>query len=325
MLLPASSSVREAARRTQCMNNIKQLALGILNYESAHQTLPQAAGIKNRIGEALPTTTNRYSGFLSFFTFLERYSGEHSFDKEFEHAGVTYPAYPDVDTDGHPLWTVQRPYFLCPNLSESDTSFGSNHYAFSIGDIAKNIHAPQSIRGAFAVGRAQTLDEITDGLSSTVCLVEIGGSFDRGVGSRFAIDQPARYLEKPALSAELVDRRGQYLPDVALSSKRRGGNWADGSAGVGLVNTILPPGSPSLMVGGKSMADGFFSASQNHPDGTVVAFCDSSLHFISIDIDVGDQHHPASSAESLAGTASHYGVWGALGSANGDEEIEGKF
>jgi len=42
MLLPAVQQVREAARRTECMNNLRQLALGALNYESAHMNFPTA-------------------------------------------------------------------------------------------------------------------------------------------------------------------------------------------------------------------------------------------------------------------------------------------
>ncbi len=42
MLLPAVQQVREAARRTQCMNNMRQIALGALNYESAHMHFPSA-------------------------------------------------------------------------------------------------------------------------------------------------------------------------------------------------------------------------------------------------------------------------------------------
>ena len=44
MLLPAVQQVREAARRTQCLNNLRQLTLGCLNYESSHQTLPSCGG-----------------------------------------------------------------------------------------------------------------------------------------------------------------------------------------------------------------------------------------------------------------------------------------
>src|SRR4051794_7943899 len=42
MLLPAVQAAREASRRTQCANNMRQLSLAVLNYESSHKLLPPA-------------------------------------------------------------------------------------------------------------------------------------------------------------------------------------------------------------------------------------------------------------------------------------------
>lgn len=324
MLVPAVRTSGGAARRATCMNNIRQLILGIHNYESAHNHFPPATGLHfSDENKTVPATTDEYSGFLSFFQFTARYSGPY-YDEAVEHEGVNYPAYPDVDAAGHPLWTLQWYGLTCPSLSTDDSGNGMIHYAFSIGDIARNIHAPNGIRGAFAVGKTQTFDDISDGSSMTIGLAEIGGNpSSRSVGHRFAINQPLAFLDDPSLAMEIVeDNSRKYRPDIALSPKFRGGNWADGTGGPGLVTTILPPGGPTLLVGGKEECDGFFSASVNHPRVTIVALMDGSGHTISSDIDVGDLTKPAQSAEMIDGFESAYGVWGALGSASGNEDVE---
>jgi len=48
MLLPAVQQVREAARRTQCLNNLRQIGLGGLNYESAHMHFPSYGSLHNQ-------------------------------------------------------------------------------------------------------------------------------------------------------------------------------------------------------------------------------------------------------------------------------------
>jgi prepilin-type N-terminal cleavage/methylation domain-containing protein len=67
MLLPAVQSVREAARRTQCMNNIRQIALASLNYESAHMKFPPGA----LYNSTLASGTNRMGVLVHVLPFIE--------------------------------------------------------------------------------------------------------------------------------------------------------------------------------------------------------------------------------------------------------------
>ena len=320
ILLPAVVQVQNAAKQATCMNNIRQLVLSLHNYESAHRELPRPTGIGRTEQNKLPKTTDRYSGLLSILNFMSRYSGPY-YDEAHEVDGATIPAFPDVDAVGHPLWSQQQHGFLCPSLPVVVSEYGATHYAFSIGDVGRNVHSPKVIRGAFAVGLEQQFENFIDGSSNTIMMAEIGGFSERSAGRRYAVNQSTKFLNNPSLTLNLIDGSRRYKSSVELGRISRGGNWANGTGGPGLVNTILPPGSPSVLVGGAADVDGLFSASTNHSGGSVVAMGDGSAHLIMADIDVGDQTHPTASAEDLAQTESHYGVWGALGSANGAESV----
>ncbi|MEM7455273.1 MAG: DUF1559 domain-containing protein [Planctomycetota bacterium] len=118
MLLPAVQSVREAARRTSCKNNIRQLALASLNYESAFQVLP----ITNNDG----------------WPRMRAWFGEIDFNTN----------------EYDPLNGILTPYFennatllRCPSLDESDVEFLYNGLTGGYGmnqNIGTTVYPPPS-------------------------------------------------------------------------------------------------------------------------------------------------------------------------------------
>ncbi|EAQ82158.1 DUF1559 family PulG-like putative transporter [Blastopirellula marina] len=147
----------------------------------------------------------------------------------------------------------------------------------------------------------------------------------RVVIGQFATGQSPDILETPRLCFDTLSSRDPKFYDktVPLSQLGRGGRWADGSPGDSLINTILPPNSPSCAVGGRDAADGLYSVSSVHHDGAQVLLADAAVRFIAETIDAGDLTQPTLTQEQMAETkvASPYGVWGALGTKDGGETI----
>jgi prepilin-type N-terminal cleavage/methylation domain-containing protein/prepilin-type processing-associated H-X9-DG protein len=329
LLLPAVRSSGEAARRMSCGNNLKLLGLALHNYHDAHGHFPSAMGGTGHGVTRTQGNANRLSGLVALLPFIEQQPLWEQISTACEIDGVMYPAMglaPWV-TEYTP-WRTEIPGFRCPSADSKRADFGQTNYTFCVGDIVHEIHQATRLRGAFAGGMTACFKDITDGTSNTIAMGEIGTPSGLSVIGQFATGQATSILANPKLCLDVRDpkRHKSYGKNVPLGEPGRGGRWADGAAGFSLVNTVLPPNSPSCAVGGAHAVDGLYSAGSLHPGGVQVLMVDGSARFASETIDAGDSSHPPVTPQQLADgpIASPYGVWGALGTSagEGDQELD---
>ncbi|MFN3149487.1 DUF1559 domain-containing protein [Bremerella sp.] len=316
--LRRGSGVREAQRRTTCRNNLKMIALALHNYHDTYGRFPMAMG-----GTGAGGNENRRSGLVALLPYLEHGELYEQIMNPAGHQGFPPEGPPPWETTYGP-WQQPIAVFRCPSAVEGKQDYQPTNYAFCVGDITRDLHQLPEPRGAFAPGQAVRFRDITDGTSFTIAVAEIGTPYRRQVPGQYATNLPETILTDPGICWRTVDSGTKYYSKkVGLHDRGRGYNWADGAAGPGLFNTILPPNSPSCAVGGLEAVDGVYSAGSQHPGGCQVAFVDGSVQFISEEVDVGDSAAapPTAGQYTTKTIASPYGVWGALGSINGGEEL----
>lgn len=204
MLLPAVQQVREAARRTQCLNNMRQLGLAHLNYESAHMRFPPATQRNNNTtissrGPAVrprPQNTNGDALKISWGVFILPFIEQNNLEQNFR-AGTdnwqddwTIALNPDGVTL---VATAVIPAFLCPSdnspdgegnacytpdlaISSGSQFFGRSNYIAVAG--AKNSFNDcseaefQSLWGILGTNSRTKFANIIDGSSNTALLGE---------------------------------------------------------------------------------------------------------------------------------------------------------
>lgn len=299
---------------------MRQIGLATHNYESTHQTLPMAVGLPGQNANG-----KRLSGLATLLPFMDSSPLFEQITNPSEFNGVAYPAMgPAFSDQSYPPWTDQNPMLVCPSDEVSKGPFGRTNYAFSIGDTARKIYQPEKLRGPFGCFKSATFNDVSDGTSNTIALTEIGAVRIDTTRGGFITGGKQQWLDKPDEVFSKVDQAsGKYKSKKGLAG--RGSHWASGSAGISLVNTILPPGSPSFMVSGSLNGDGIYSAGSGHHRGMNVVLVDDSTHFISDDIDAGDPSTATLTVEQIEsedGASSPHGVWGAMGSMAGGEVVD---
>lgn len=286
MLLPAVQMVREAARRTTCANNMRQIGLALFNYESAHGNFPSA-------GQAKRGGTGPNAGQNVFFTddgeieslgnashsvqtyilpFIEQNNVHQFFNINYRYDFD--PARPEAPTNQQASKTPM-PIFICPSTARSGLQ-DAEGYGYT------DYSAPVTVRPGLSGDPSQprfkcvlngdsdrSIASVTDGTSNTIAIAEDAGRIDVALGGFMVIKTENMDDGTPA------DRRSWAWadPDNAFNVDKLVNNTQTPRGG-----TVDCPWSV-VNCGPNEETFSF------HPQGANVVYADGSVHFINENVD----------------------------------------
>lgn len=233
LLLPAVQQAREAARRTQCKNNLKQIGLALHNYLDAHSVFPPSFCI----GAAKGGTWSIHARILPFVDQANVYT----------HADLTV-SYSDPPNASSGVTQQRLPVYQCPSEIKSDIrlasdpSVGPNYfppnYAFNAGTW--KVFTPTSSNfadggtagdGAFAPNSKFTTAHFLDGLTNTIGFAEVK-TYTPNIGNDAAATD--------AIPASLTSFGGTF-------SQNGHTEWVDGKVHETGFTSVFVPNSKTMI------------------------------------------------------------------------------
>jgi len=191
LLLPAVQAAREAARRSQCSNNLKQLGLALHNYHDTYKTFPTGCGpgVYNTPAGTGPYTWNAWGGIAPMIAFMEQRALADLIVWDvywnWNAAGTNdNRAVADSFVDG----------LLCPSDPASDYDYGNmgpSSYGLSHGPTASWDVGNGLVVGMFDRLFWCRMADIRDGTSNTIAMAE--GRLGRNMGMWDPSKRDARY------------------------------------------------------------------------------------------------------------------------------------
>ncbi|MHC2067813.1 DUF1559 domain-containing protein [Bremerella sp. T1] len=290
LLLPAVQQAREAARRGQCLNHLKQLALAMHNFHDTNNTFP-----KNVYGPNPGTTWDGWHLFSANYKLLPFIEQENLYN-QFDLDGTW-----SANRDG-PM-NVELAAFKCPSSPPAPTpdfSWGGpgSNYGWCSGSSPYTAHAcnRSQCNGMMTTKEETKMADVTDGLSNSVFCSEFLSGDGIADTPRYPFDILYTGSDAPFNSiankdfptqAE-IEGIGQQAESSPSGERSNNGTlWAWYSHGQSILNTSTPPNWKYASVGGNccpggahDWGRGFIGARSMHPGGVNAAMGDGSVRFV---------------------------------------------
>jgi prepilin-type N-terminal cleavage/methylation domain-containing protein/prepilin-type processing-associated H-X9-DG protein len=306
ILLPAVNAVRSRARQAQCLNNMRQVSLAMLSYESSHKRLPIGVQLRAKEGNAYTGPIlggSDYCGTTAFALILPQLE-----------ENATYQNYdfrvPYRDAVNHRSIATRIESYQCPSDTSRDRllhsplnfdlarsnfvlCFGSGKLMF--GNPADNSTLADN-NGAFRADGSRRLEDLADGKSKTALVSEvIAGKEDTG----YELDYRGVWAVEHAGASSYTHMWGpnsspdpqaeypvgtpfNYTGDRMLSKDPRGGSVVKLCQ-----DSIVAPCAEGSSDGGDvGFFNNFASARSRHNGGVNCGFGDGHVTFVSDGVDL---------------------------------------
>lgn len=294
MLLPAVQAAREAARRMQCSNNVKQIALAAHMYESTHGHFPVGYGYMNcTIGNS-DGDDPEWPWILRLFPYLELDASLQDIDWTWN-PGIAMTGIP---SGNEKIISAQVGSLQCPSdpsvknrfnengNCEASCPYGRTSYAGNFGQGRMESTSTNRKAGVFGFNYGARLKDIRDGTSQTLLTSELIPGGECSIRGAIAYDEGPVFM---------VD----YAPNDKTPDMTR---WCD-STDSHLTGVVSPCFYIGGLLGGPSLPLNMVlhTSRSKHPGGVNSGMCDGSVRFVNstISLDVWQAMGTAAEGETV--------------------------
>ncbi len=298
LLLPAVQSAREAARRIQCTNNLKQLGLGIHNYESSNNVLPPQQ-VMTFVGTTVAWksqwgVTSRVAPYLE----LGPLYNSMNFNNK-----TTDPS--NITAVSSTLKVLICPSEINPQPVTSTSTTGVtstyavSNYGWCMGDwyVFGGLSTILQNRSAFGPNASRRFASFTDGLSQSLLAAEVKtyqqAYHNCGGAPPPATAVPTEVPDPATIISAIAAAPAQCKAAPGHTHWFNGDSFYDGFTTALAPNTLSPAGTPPIDsdVSSNDEDDGgptfaAITSRSYHPGGINSLFGDGSVHFIKSSISV---------------------------------------